>query len=96
MGLVHRGLPYWGVQFHPESVLTGSGSALIANFLALCGEHSAAGARATSQATLDARIKPHPATAGPKARGNAVALSVQPTADAVAPVKPAPARRSRP
>ena len=36
MGLRHRGLPYWGVQFHPESVLTGSGPRLLANFLAIC------------------------------------------------------------
>jgi anthranilate synthase/aminodeoxychorismate synthase-like glutamine amidotransferase len=38
MAMRHRELPYWGVQFHPESVLTVAGPALVANFLALCGE----------------------------------------------------------
>jgi anthranilate synthase/aminodeoxychorismate synthase-like glutamine amidotransferase len=34
MGIRHRELPAEGVQFHPESVLTDDGMALLANFLA--------------------------------------------------------------
>lgn len=33
MGLQHRELPVHGVQFHPESILTGEGKKLLANFL---------------------------------------------------------------
>ncbi|MCZ6507709.1 MAG: aminodeoxychorismate/anthranilate synthase component II [Acidobacteria bacterium] len=36
MGMRHRTLPYTGVQFHPESILTQSGGQLIANFVASC------------------------------------------------------------
>jgi anthranilate synthase component 2 len=35
MGIAHRHHPTWGVQFHPESILTTAGSELLANFLAL-------------------------------------------------------------
>ncbi|HVS16188.1 MAG TPA: aminodeoxychorismate/anthranilate synthase component II [Thermoanaerobaculia bacterium] len=31
--MAHRGLPYLGVQFHPESVLTAAGPRLLANFV---------------------------------------------------------------
>ena len=40
MGLKHQEHETWGVQFHPESVLTLSGLKLIENFLVLCRQHA--------------------------------------------------------
>lgn len=37
MGFRHKDLPIHGVQFHPESIATEHGHALLANFLAICG-----------------------------------------------------------
>jgi len=36
MGVRHRTLDIEGVQFHPESILTGQGHDLVKNFLARC------------------------------------------------------------
>lgn len=41
MGLRHRDVDVEGVQFHPESILTGAGHRLLANWLARCGQAEA-------------------------------------------------------
>jgi anthranilate synthase/aminodeoxychorismate synthase-like glutamine amidotransferase len=40
MAIAHRTKPVFGVQFHPESVLTPHGETLLANFLAVAREHA--------------------------------------------------------
>jgi len=35
MGMEHTSLPLWGVQFHPESILTVEGKSLLQNFLTM-------------------------------------------------------------
>ena len=44
MGFRHAELPIHGVQFHPESIATEHGHALLANFLGLCGFEAAVAA----------------------------------------------------
>ncbi len=40
MGVRHRKLPIWGVQFHPESILTTQGMRLLSNFMKLSKKKS--------------------------------------------------------
>ncbi|WP_299036835.1 aminodeoxychorismate/anthranilate synthase component II [uncultured Pseudokineococcus sp.] len=54
MALEHRDAPLYGVQFHPESVLTQGGHRLLANWLAVCGDDGAP-ARSEGMAPLVAR-----------------------------------------
>jgi anthranilate/para-aminobenzoate synthase component II len=35
MGIAHREFPVFGVQFHPESILTEAGHDLVGNFVAM-------------------------------------------------------------
>ena len=36
MGVRHRALPLWGIQFHPESILTVEGKKILKNFMERC------------------------------------------------------------
>jgi anthranilate synthase component 2 len=48
MGFRHESLPIHGVQFHPESIATEHGHALLANFLKICGIDAALPERVTA------------------------------------------------
>lgn len=51
MAVEHKDLPLWGVQFHPESVMTQGGHRMLANWLELTGMSDAAG-RSAGKAPL--------------------------------------------
>ena len=50
MGLRHRALPVFGVQFHPESIVTEHGHKLLGNFLAIARGSNAPGSGMSAQA----------------------------------------------
>ena len=56
MSIGHRELPIFGVQFHPESILTDSGYSLLSNFLHLAG--IVAQPMADSETELNVQHKP--------------------------------------
>ncbi|GAA1996565.1 hypothetical protein GCM10009799_24230 [Nocardiopsis rhodophaea] len=53
MGLEHRALPRWGVQFHPESVASEHGRDLVANFAALARDARSAAVRLSGARSVD-------------------------------------------
>ena len=75
MGLRHRELPIFGVQFHPESVLTPEGTKLLANFLDVTGEVPLARGASGTPAIV--------AAAGGSARASAGAAEVVTAAGAI-------------
>jgi anthranilate synthase/aminodeoxychorismate synthase-like glutamine amidotransferase len=50
MGIRHREHPIWGVQFHPESILTQGGKELLRNFLTLAAAYRAGRRQASAVA----------------------------------------------
>ena len=76
MALHHRELPIYGVQFHPESVLTPEGAKLLANFLDVSGEVPLADEASGAPGLV--------AAAGGSARASAGTADVTTTAGAIA------------
>ncbi len=70
MALRHRELPVWGVQFHPEAVLTEHGHGLLAAFLALGRGEAPPGPDRDARARELSAADREAAVAGPAADGD--------------------------
>ena len=58
MGIEHRSRPMWGVQFHPESIATEHGRAVVENFYAIARAAPNAASRARARRRPPARSQP--------------------------------------
>jgi para-aminobenzoate synthetase len=86
MGIEHRNRPLWGVQFHPESVATEYGRAVVENFYSLARTHRPSRAFSTMHTPTAPRARTRPARR-PSVSGEAPRLSVRTVAGA-APTEP--------
>lgn len=67
MGLAHRTLPIWGVQFHPESISTEHGRTILKNFAQLAAQKGSTERRRQHVPAMDqpaSRVAPVESTAG--------------------------------
>jgi para-aminobenzoate synthetase len=58
MGIEHRDRPLWGVQFHPESIATEHGLALVENFYTLARHHRSPRSRRGNRPVAPSRSPP--------------------------------------
>eukprot|EP00966_Prymnesium_polylepis_P065149 1512049-Prymnesium_polylepis.1 len=59
MALAHTSRPLYGVQFHPESICTAHGGALLSNFLSIASAHYPCPRAPSPHETLPHAPSPH-------------------------------------